>query len=340
MTRPARPTGVLVMAHGTPATPEAIEPFYTAIRRGRPPSPELLAELTGRYRAIGGTSPLTERTAAQVAGVASALEARSPGGYTVGYGAKFVEPSIETGMAALAASGVDRVVGIVLTPHASASGSGEYLRRAAAAAAAADSHPVFVPVRSWHRAPGFAPLLAERTEAALTALPEGRRSPTAVFFTAHSLPLRALADDDSYPAQVGESASDIAAILDLDDRPGLTWSVAWQSAGRTPDPWLGPDLVAEISRVAEAGVSSVVVCPAGFVSDHLEVLYDLDIEAAGAAEAAGLAFTRTRSLDDDPRFVAILADVVCAAAAGGELPGVPVSAARPGRAPAPGSAPA
>ncbi len=343
MTGPARPTGVLVMAHGTPATAEAIEPFYTAIRRGRPPSAELLAELTGRYRAIGGLSPLTERTAAQVAGLASVLESSSPGGYTVRYGAKFVEPSIEAGMAALAAERVDRVVGIVLTPHRSSSGSGEYLRRAGAAAAAAtDPRPAFIPVSSWHRAAGFAPLLADRTAAALAELPPERRSRTAVFFTAHSLPERALTDDDPYAAQVGESAADIAAILGLDDVPGLTWSVAWQSAGRTPDPWLGPDLRAEIERVAEAGASSVVVCPVGFVSDHLEVLYDLDIEAAGVAAAAGLAFVRTRSLNDDPRFVAILADVVGAAAEPepSGRPRDPASPARPARSSAPGSEPA
>jgi ferrochelatase len=304
------------MAHGTPSTPEGIEPFYTAIRRGHPPSPELLAELAGRYRAIGGTSPLTERTAAQVAALGAALEADAPGTFAVHLGAKFTEPSIEAGVAHLAAEGPDRVVGIVLTPHESAPGSGEYLRRAAAAAAATIPTAEFVPVRSWHRAAGLAPILAERTAAALSAVPPARRRRTAVFFTAHSLPRRALADGDPYPTQVGESAGDIAALLDLEATPELTWSVAWQSAGRTPDPWLEPALIDEIRRVAAEGATAVVVCPVGFVADHLEVLYDLDIEAAGVASEAGLAFARTRSLNDDPRFIAILAEVVRAASAG------------------------
>lgn len=319
MTGPARPTGVLLMAHGTPAAPEEIEPFYTAIRRGRPPPPELLAELTARYQAIGGTSPLTERTAAQVAAVAASLDASSPGRYTVRYGAKFAAPSIETGMAELVDAGVDRVVGVVLTPHEAASGSGEYLRRAATAAAAARPAPTFVPVRHWHRAPGLAPLLADRTAAALDTVPADRRADTAVFFTAHSLPVRALSPTDPYPVQVAESAADVAALLDLESVPGVRWGVAWQSAGRTPDPWLGPALLEEIRRVAEDGATAVVVCPVGFVSDHLEILYDLDLEAASLAAEVGLAFVRSRSLNDDPRFVAVLADVVRAAA---EHPGV------------------
>ena len=131
-----------------------------------------------------------------------------------------------------------------------------------------------------------------------------------MFFTAHSLPQRALAEGDPYPRQVGESASDIAGLLGLDDAPGVSWGVAWQSAGRTPDPWLGPDLLSEIRRAAADGATSVVVCPVGFVSDHLEILYDLDIEASDLARSAGVVFARTLSLNDDRRFLDILAGVV------------------------------
>jgi protoporphyrin/coproporphyrin ferrochelatase len=315
---PSRPpTGVLVMAHGTPSDPTGIEPFYTSIRRGRPPTPELLAELVGRYEAIGGVSPLTERTRAQVEGLAGCLEAVAPGEYMVRYGAKHTAPSIEEGMAELVAAGVDRVVAIVLTPHQSSPGSGEYIRRAEEAAALAPRPVTLVPVASWHRAPGLATLLAERTEEAMASIDAGARTRTAVFFTAHSLPLRVVAEGDPYPAQVGESASDIAGLLGLDGAPGVTWGVAWQSAGRTPDPWMGPDLLAEMGRVAAEGATSVVVCPVGFVSDHLEILFDLDIEATDVARSAGVAFARTRSLDDDPRFLGILAGVVQNAAAHG-----------------------
>jgi ferrochelatase len=302
------------MAHGTPSSPAGIEPFYTAIRRGRPPPPELLAELVGRYEAIGGTSPLTERTRAQVAGVAAALEAEVPGRYVVRYGAKFVSPTIEEGVAELAGAGVSRVIGIVLTPHQSTLGSGEYLRRAAEAAAALPPLAL-TPIPSWHRADGFASLLAARTEAALASLDAATATRTAVFFTAHSLPERAVVPGDPYPVQVAESASDIAGLAGLGRVPGLTWGVAWQSAGRTADPWTGPDLLTEIRRVADEGATSVVVCPVGFVADHLEVLYDLDVEARGLARSLGVAFARTRSLDDDPRFCAVLAGVVRRAAA-------------------------
>ncbi len=312
------PTGVLVMAHGTPPDPGDIERFYTVIRRGSPPPPELLAELTGRYAAIGGTSPLTERTRAQVDGLAASLDEHDRDGdrdgaggpYLVRYGAKFVTPTIEDGMAELVGSGVNRVVALVLTPHQSSRGSGEYLRRAQLAAEEAPTAVELIPVPSWHRAPGLAQLLADRLQTALQPLTAEGRGPTAVFFSAHSVPLRALGEGDPYVDQVTESASDIADLLGLDATPGVTWSVAWQSAGRTPDPWVGPDLLTEIRRVAAEGFRQVVVCPVGFVSDHLEVLYDLDIEALAVARPLGMTLTRTASLNADPRFLDILAGVV------------------------------
>jgi ferrochelatase len=317
------PTGVLVMAHGTPSTPAGIESFYTAIRHGRPPTPELLAELMGRYQAIGGTSPLTVRTRDQVEGLAATLKALAPGEYVVRYGAKYTSPTIEEGMAELADAGVGRVIGIVLTPHQSSLGTGEYFRRAHGAAALAPAPVTLTPIPSWHRAGGLAELLAGRTGAALGSLGAEDHKRPAVFFTAHSLPQRVVAEGDPYPDQVGESASDIAELLGLDDVPDLTWGVAWQSAGRTADPWIGPDLLLEMRRVAQEGATSVVVCPVGFVSDHLEVLYDLDIEALEVARSLGVAFARTPSLNDDPRFLGVLATVVREASAQAPLSEVP-----------------
>ena len=169
-------------------------------------------------------------------------------------------------------------------------------------------------IPSWHRAEGLSALLAARTAAAVDSLPEDVRERVALLFTAHSVPLRTLTEDDPYPAQVVESAADVVDELGAAGKALESWGVAWQSAGRTPDPWLGPDLLGEIRRVAEDGASAVVLCPVGFVSDHLEILYDLDIEAASVARDAGLAFSRTGSLNDDPRFLAVLAGVVRAAA--------------------------
>jgi ferrochelatase len=306
------PVGVLVMAHGTPSRRQDIAPFYTRIRRGRPPTPEQLAELEGRYAAIGGLSPLTERTVAQVDAVRAALEQRAPGRYVVTYGAKHTEPLIEEGAASLVAAGAPAVIGVVLTPHGSSMGSQEYFERAEAALGAAVT---FIAVPPWYAEPDLVALLAERVTDALTSLgasPANGRTP--VVFTAHSLPERVRQRGDTYPEQLEESARLVAAAAGIS-----RWQVAWQSAGRTPEPWLGPDIRDVVRRLAAAegadGADGVVVCPIGFVTDHLEVLYDLDVELAAVAAEVGLPFARTASLNDDPRFIGVLADVVSAAGA-------------------------
>jgi len=306
-------TGVLVMAHGTPRTLAELPAFYTEIRRGRPPSAEQLAELEGRYRAIGGTSPLNELTAAQVAGIAAALDRRAAGRFAVVGGAKFAAPRIEDAVAELTAAGVDRIVGLVLAPHSSTVSVGEYARRAGQALAAGDAAgtgsptPELTMIDHWFDAPGFVALVAGRVNDAVACV-DGR-GPVTVIFTAHSVPARVVQAGDSYRDQLERSARAVAQAAGVDH-----WSVAWQSAGRTDDEWLGPDVNAVISALAGTGVGRVVVCPVGFVSDHLEVLYDVDIEARATAERAGIAFARTASLNDDRRFCDVLAGVVLAAA--------------------------
>jgi protoporphyrin/coproporphyrin ferrochelatase len=275
-------TGVLVMAYGTPASPDDVEAYYTDIRRGRPPTPEQVAELRGRYEAIGGISPLLERTRAQV----TALQAALGGGYRVALGQKHAVPTIEEGRAELEGLGVDRIIGLVLAPHYSAMSVGQYEERARPDAM----------IRSWHVEDGLIELLAERLGDA------GVDLDTEVLFTAHSLPARILEAGDPYPDQVQETAEAVAR------RAGISrWRTAWQSAGRTPEPWLGPD-IGEVIATLEA--ARVVVCPVGFTSDHLEVLYDVDVVARTIAEGAGKTLVRTASLNDDPRFIAVLADVV------------------------------
>jgi ferrochelatase len=274
-------TGVLVMAYGTPASPDDVEAYYTDIRRGRPPTPEQVAELRGRYESIGA-SPMLERTRAQVA----ALQAALGGGYRVVLGQKHAAPFIEDGRADLEALDVDRIIGLVLAPHYSAMSVGQYEERA---------RPD-VMIRSWHLEDGLIALLAERVRDA------GVDADTEVLFTAHSLPARILETDDPYPDQLRETAEAVAARAAVD-----RWRTAWQSAGRTPEPWLGPD-IGEVIPMLD--VARVVVCPVGFTSDHLEVLYDVDVVARGIAEATGKALVRTASLNDDPRFIAVLADVV------------------------------
>ncbi len=301
----ADPVGVLVMAYGTPATPADIEPYYTHVRRGRTPPPDLLADLARRYEAIGGTSPLLERTAAQAAGIAAAL---GPG-FAVELGMKHAPPFIEDGVAALAAKGVSRAVGLVLAPHYSFLSVGQYGERAAAGGAA---HGVEVlMVDSWHTAPGYLDLLAGFVGDAVKSLPH-KMADIEVVFTAHSLPAFIEASGDPYPTQVRETAISVAMRV-----PHPRWSTAWQSAARTgtTEPWLGPDILSVLPQLAAAGAKGVVVCPCGFTSDHLEVLYDLDIEARKMADAMRIDFARTPSPNDHPALCATLADVVRARAA-------------------------
>jgi protoporphyrin/coproporphyrin ferrochelatase len=281
--------GVLVMAYGTPCSAEAIEPYYRHIRRGRAPTPELLAELTGRYEAIGGLSPLAERTEAQRAAIEAALD-----GPAVALGNKHAAPFVEDGAKALADAGADEVVGLVLAPHWSQAGVGQYHERAAAVA------PGYRPIDDWSDLEPWLDFQVRAVRDGLATLPEG----AVVLFTAHSLPERALVDDP-YPDRLAASAEAIAGRAGVD-----RWELAWQSAGRTPEPWRGPDVL-EVLRATD--VPGVLVCPQGFTSDHLEVLYDLDIEAARVAAEAGVAFARTRSVNDDPAVMAGLADRIRAA---------------------------
>jgi ferrochelatase len=298
--------GLVTMAYGTPATPDDIEAYYTHIRRGRPPEPTQLAELAARYQAIGGTSPLAARTEAQRTRLATALEARAPGRWRVVLGQKHAPPFIEDAVADLAASGTTTVVGLVLAPHFARSSVGEYQQRLRTAAEAAGLR--VAAIEHWHLETTYVTFLAHAVRDGLAALP----AHTHVVFTAHSLPEQAL-EGDPYPEQLTASAAAVATSAGL--APGR-WSIGWQSAGRTADPWRGPDILTVLDDLAaEPAVDGVLVCPQGFVSDHLEVVYDLDIVARLRAEALGLAFARTRVLNDDVTVLTALADLVIDAAA-------------------------
>ena len=292
--------GVLLMAYGTPEREGDLEAYYTDIRRGRPPTPEQLADLRRRYGAIGGLSPLAARTRAQAAGLQAELDQRAGvGAWRVELGLKHASPSIEAGVEALASAGVEDFVSLVLAPHFSALSVGQYLERAADAA----GHLRVRDVTAWWDRPALVDLLAARVR---EATPDGKRSELLV--TAHSLPVRALSiDHPTYEEQLRATGELVAAAAGVE---GGAWRIAWQSAGRTPEPWIGPDLLEVIRSLPDEGVEHVVVCPAGFTADHLEVLYDIDIEARCAAEEVGLTLSRTASLDDDPGFLSLLADLV------------------------------
>ena len=287
--------GVLVMAYGTPRDRDDIETYYTDIRRGRPPTPELLADLVRRYDRLGGTFPLREITDRQVTALRRALD----DDYVVALGTKHSVPKVEDGVHELASLGVDRIVGLVLAPHYSRFSIGEYSDRAAKAGA---EHGLAVDtIPSWHLLPAYLDFLQRAVGDAMATVPAGSR----VLFTAHSLPERILGTGDPYPDQIRETAQAVAVALNLADV-----AVGWQSAGRTPEPWLGPDVLDVVRESAASDVPGLVVCACGFVADHLEVAYDLDIEAADLARELGLPFARTASVNDDADVMAALARLV------------------------------
>jgi ferrochelatase len=298
--------GVLVMAYGSPASLDDIEPYYTHIRRGRAPTPEQVAELRSRYESIGGTAALARHTRAQHDAIAGAIEGQEPGRYATTLAFKHAAPFVEDGVEALVDAGARSIVGLVLTPHFSRSSVGDYHARAAAAAT-----PLGVPyhgIESWHLEPAHLAFLTAAVRDARAGLPPDHK----VVFTAHSLPERALVDDP-YPDQLRASAAAVASALGLS--PWADWAIGWQSAGRTQDAWRGPDITDIIRELEATGrCHGIVVCPQGFTSDHLEVLHDLDVVASGVAAEAGIAFARTRTVNEDPAVMEALAGCIRAAA--------------------------
>jgi protoporphyrin/coproporphyrin ferrochelatase len=284
--------GVLVMAHGTPARPEDIESFYTRIRRGKAPSKKDLAALTARYEAIGGLSPFAERTQAQVDGLRAVLD---PERFLVALGQKFAAPEIPDAVEELISAGVDAIIGIVLSPHYAPPTVDDYMRLARTAI---DGRVRFDQINSWHSEPELIAMLAARVR-------EVWIDDAMLVVTAHSLPLAAIGDDTSYGDALEETARLVA------DATGITkFCVAWQSAGASGGAWLDPTLLDVMREEAAVGTPAIVVCPAGFTSEHLEVAYDLDIEAAALAGELGIGFARSRSLDDDPALCGLLARLI------------------------------
>lgn len=287
---------VLLMAYGTPERLEDVEAYYTHIRRGSPPPPELLDELVERYRAVGGPTALNRITREQAAALEAALYERGRR-IPVYVGFKHHPPFVGDAVRRMKADGIDRAVGLVLAPHYSLRSVAEY------EAYAEEARPPTMTidlVRSWHDEPRLVAFLADRLEDALEAIGEE----PLVVFTAHSVPARVLESGDPYPDELRRTAELVAR------RAGVErWRLAYQSAGRTDEAWLGPDVLDVLAEAADEGEDAVVVQSIGFVADHLEVLYDLDVEARGAAEARGLRFRRTEMPNAHPAFAAVLADL-------------------------------
>ena len=277
---------VILMAYGSPATAEDVAAYLADIREGKPVSQQAIDELSERYRRIGGRSPLDEITEAQRAGLEREL------GLPVYVGMKHWRPRIAEAVEAALSGGAETLVGLVLAPHYSRLSIAGYRERLESAL---QGRAELVFVESWHDHEPFLDVLASRV----------RGFDGHVVFTAHSLPERILRDGDPYRDQLLETSRLVA------ERAGLAdWSFAFQSASATGEPWLGPDILEELQTLAANGERRVLVCPVGFVSDHLEILWDLDIEAREKAAEIGLELERIESLNDDPEFVRALAGIV------------------------------
>ncbi len=276
---------MLCMAYGSPASEDDIEAYYTHIRGGRKPSAEALAKLKGRYRAIGG-SRLTAITREQAAALGAGL------GMPAFVGMKHASPFIADGAEEAERAGIERLVGLPLAPHYAAMSLGAYER---ALSGAWQGELVFV--RGFHDHPAFIHAVAGLIEERLA----GSR-PERLFFTAHSLPARIVDEGDRYQDRLLESCRLVEAATELPE-----WEFAFQSASTTGEPWLGPDLLTAIER---SGARDVLVCPIGFVADHLEILYDLDVEAQEFARTHGIRIRRTASFNARPELIGALAEIV------------------------------
>ncbi|WP_018130660.1 ferrochelatase [Effusibacillus pohliae] len=297
--------GVLAMAYGTPASLDEAEAYYTHIRRGRKPSPEQLQELIDRYVKIGGVSPLNEITRKQTEGLERILNQTSRNlAYRVYMGMKHANPFIEDAVKQMAEDGIREAVGLVFAPHYSMMSIGAYME-AAKKGAEQFGGPSFTFVMQWHMQPQFLQAVARRLQAAMNRFPAGEREQVRLLFTAHSLPERILQMNDPYPQQLRETAAKLAEMIGH-----ANWGFAWQSAGRTPEPWLGPDVLDVLRQLAKQGTRSVLICPVGFVADHLEILYDIDVECQALASELGMTMVRTAMLNADEDFLQALAAVV------------------------------
>ena len=285
---------VLVMAYGGPGSLDDVEPYLLDVRGGRPTAAELVEEITRRYARIGGRSPILERTEAQALALGRVLGPAWP----VYVGMRHWHPFIAETVERMVACGQRRVVAIVLAPHYSALSVGAYEKKLLDAAR---GRLELALVRSWGDHPKFLEAVAERVRQALQRFP----APGAVqvLFTAHSLPERILAAGDPYADELQASAAAVARLAGVG-----AWRFAYQSAGATPEPWLGPEAGAVMTELAATRKDFLIV-PIGFVSDHVEVLYDVDIAYRGLAERLGVRLERTDSLNDNARLVAALADL-------------------------------
>lgn len=302
------PIGVLIMAYGGPNSLDELPGYLADIRQGRPTTPAVLAEISHNYRQIGGKSPLLAFTQAQVEAVQAQLD---PAQFRCYLGMRHWYPWIEEVVGQMVEDGITHAVSLVLAPHFSKMSVAKYQAKIADGLAMAHGDIQVTHIASYHDAPKLIAALANRVHEGLVRWPEGERPHVHVIFSAHSLPTRIRQMGDPYEQQLQETARLVAAKAGLsEDR----WSWSYQSAGRSPEPWLGPQIQEHIPTLAKQGIKNIISIPVGFVSDHVEILYDIDIQAQEVARSLGVRLERPPALNNDPLFIQTLVELIEAAA--------------------------
>lgn len=292
------------MAYGGPNSLDEIPGYLADIRSGRPTTAAVLDEITNNYRKIGGKSPLLDFTQQQIDAIAQHLD---PEQFKLYLGMRHWSPWIEETVRDMLDDGIERAVSMVLAPHYSKLSVAKYQKKIAAGLEMYRGDIEFANIDSYHDVPGLIRPLADRVRQGLAAWPEAERDDVHVIFSAHSLPVRIIKMGDPYDAQLRETAQRVAAEAGL---PDAQWSWSYQSAGRSPEPWLGPQLEEYIPELAEKGIKNIVSIPVGFVCDHVEILFDIDIEAQAAAREHGVRLERPPALNTDPVFMKQLASLI------------------------------
>jgi ferrochelatase len=300
-----------MMAYGGPDSVDDVEPYLLDVRGGRPTSAELVQEIRHRYASIGGRSPLLAITRAQAHALEACLnEGTGEVDYRVYVGMRHWTPRIGEAVGEIVRDGLTDVVGLCMAPHYSRMSIGAYFQKLDEAQAALGSQLNVIPIRSWHTHPLFLDALTDHVRAALERFDPGERDSVKVLFTAHSLPASAVEGGDPYQEQLQETTALLVQRLAL---PPDRWEFCFQSAGATAARWLGPAIENVIVRLTDAGQRNILVAPIGFVADHVEILYDLDLEARTLAAERGARLERIASMNDSPEFITALAAIVRAA---------------------------
>jgi protoporphyrin/coproporphyrin ferrochelatase len=299
-----KPIGVLIMAYGGPDSLDEIPGYLADIRSGRPTTPAVLEEITHNYRQIGGRSPLMELTQQQVTAIHSYLD---PVLFRLYLGMRHWAPWIEETIRDMLDDGITRAVSMVLAPHYSKLSIAKYQKKIAAGLEMYRGHIEFANIDSYHDVPGLIDPLADRVREGLARWPESERDAVHVIFSAHSLPVRIIQMGDPYDQQLRETARLVAARAGLPDEQ---WSWSYQSAGRTPEPWLGPQIQDYIPELAARGIKNIISVPIGFVCDHVEILYDIDIQAQAVARELDMRLERPPALNADPVFMEQIAALI------------------------------